>query len=237
MIFSRRGRLEEKKQQKRLLYALVGSVGILVFLGLFGTKLLVGFSLLVDKLRGATPTNPQSAQTLILPPILDAVPVATNSSSLKITGSGQQGLTIIIYVNEKEMKKSVVDTKGLFTASISGLKEGKNTITAKLADQKGSISDLSNVETVIIKNTPPVLEVNSPEDNTTINGDSNIVTITGKTEDETTVTVNGRFVVLKTDNSFNYAYPLQDGDNKLVIESTDTAGNNTKIERNVKYQK
>jgi len=108
MIFSRTGRLEERKQRKRLLLALVGMVSLLIFLVLFGVKILVGFSLLVDTLRGAPPLTTAPSQTLILPPNLDPQPIATKSGALRISGTGQAGLTIIVYVNEKEVKKTKI---------------------------------------------------------------------------------------------------------------------------------
>ena len=90
---------------------------------------------------------------------------------------------------------------------------------------------------MLIINTPPILELQTPADNATVNGDSNLVTVEGKTEDDTSVNINGRLVVIKTDNTFSYQYPLNDGDNKLTIIATDLAGNTTKVERSIKYQK
>ena len=236
MIFSRSGRLEEKKQKKRLIMAIGGSVVLLAFLGLFGVKLLVGFSLLVDRLHGSAPVPSTQSQTIILPPVLDPQPIATKSSTLKITGSGEQGLTVILYINEKETKKTIVTKDGTFSTLLT-IKDGTNTLSAKLADDKGNMSDLSNILSVSAKSTPPILEVESPEDNATINGESNLVTVSGHTEDGTSVTINGRLVVIKTDNSFSYPYPLNEGDNKLVIVASDQAGNKTQIERAIKYQK
>jgi hypothetical protein len=238
MVFSRSGRLEEKKQQKRLLIAVAGSVGLLFFLLLFGVKILVGFSLLVDRIRGNSAAPATTGQTIIQPPLLDPFStVATKSGSLRVTGSGQQGLTVILYVNEKEVKKTIMTKTGTFTSAITGLKDGPNTISAKLADEKGNTSDLSNILSISIKGSAPILEINSPEDNATVRGDTNTVTITGNTEDDTTVTVNGRLIVVKTDNSFSYSYPLNEGDNKLSIEAVDIAGNKTEVERNVRYEK
>jgi hypothetical protein len=42
-------------------------------------------------------------------------------------------------------------------------------------------------------------------------------------------------VVLHSDNSFSYSYPLNDGDNILTIVATDAAGNQTKVTRKVTY--
>lgn len=236
MITSRSGRLEDKKAKKRLALAIAGTIAFLAFFGVFGLKLLVGFSLLVDKLRGSSPT-PVPAQTLILPPILDSLPTATKSATLTIHGTGQEGLTVIIYINDTESKKTMVAKDGSFSIALPTLSDGTNSISAKLTDNKGNTSDLSNILAVTIKKTAPILELTSPEDNSTVNGDDNKVNVAGKTEEDTRITVNGRIVVVRSDATFSYSYPLNSGDNKLTIVATDGAGNQTTNERNVKYQR
>jgi len=237
MTSTRFGRIEEKKQRKRLVLAIVGSIALVVFLFIFGFKLLVGFSLLVERLHGAAPQTQNPTQTIIQPPTLDPLPVATKSSSLFVRGSGQSGLTAIVYVNDAETKNISVTKSGMFTTQLTNLKDGVNTISAKLMDAKGNLSDLSNVLTVEIKQKQPTLELTSPNDNISILGDNNTITINGKTDDNATVTVNGRFVVIKSDNSFSFQYPLNEGQNKLTIIATDDAGNTTTVERNITYQK
>ena len=199
-------------------------------------KLLVGFSVFVGSLHsGPTPT-PQT-QVLILPPALDPLPAASNSGSLTITGTGQQGLTLVIYMNDNDTKELPVPKSGSFSAQLTGLKDGSYTISAKLVNDKGNTSDLSNIITTSIKKSPPTLDITSPNDNTTINGDNNVVTISGKSDDNTSVTVNNHVIVLQSDNSFSYQYPLSDGDNKLSIQATDQAGNTTTVLRTVTYHK
>ena len=237
MRLTRFGRIEEKKQRKKLLLAIVGSIALVVFLLVFGFKLLIGFSLLVEKLHGSPQPTQNASQTIIQPPTLNPLPIATKSSSLVVSGSGQPDLTAIVYVNDAETKNIPLTKSGIFTTQLTNLKDGTNTISAKLMDTKGNLSDLSNVLTVEIKQKQPTLEISSPNDNTSILGDNNAVMINGRTDDNTTVTVNGRFVVIKSDNSFGYQYPLNDGQNKLTIVATDEAGNTTTVERTVTYQK
>ena len=237
MAPSRISRLEDKKQQRRLIGAIVGSIAILILVALFGVKALISFSLLVDKLRGNSPQTTQSQQTIIAPPVLDTPPVATNSASMVLTGKGQAGLTLIVYLSDGEFKKLPVPQDGNFSVSGIPLKEGVNTMSAKMSDDKGNTSDLSNVVSVTYTNKPPKLEVSKPDENANISGDINTVVVTGKTDEDVTVTINDRFVVVKNDNSFTYNYPLNEGDNILKIVATDTAGNQTKVERKVTYHK
>jgi hypothetical protein len=144
MYTSRFSRIEESKQKKRLIIAIVGSFAILILLAVFGVKLIIGFSILVDTLRGSSATA-LPTQAILQPPILDPLPIATKSGSLTITGSGKSGLTAIVYVNNAEAKNTIVGRSGTFTVLLPGLKDGQNTISAKLTDNKGTFSDISNV--------------------------------------------------------------------------------------------
>lgn len=217
--------------------AVVGILGIFTLLLLFGVKALIGFSLLVEKLRGTSTPVPQQAQTIILPPTLDPPVAATNSATIPVTGKGQKGLTVILYVNNKEFNKVSVKDDGTFHVVSVPLTGGANTISAKLTDAKGNVSDLSNIVSVDYGNTPPKLVISDPADNSTVNGDTNTVTVNGITDDNVTVTINDRVVVIKTDNSFTYRYPLNEGDNILNIVATDASGNQTTVQRKITYHK
>lgn len=232
----RSGRIEERKARRKITLAIVGSIAVLAFFALFGLKILVGFSLFIDRIRGNTPTT-QSQEALILPPILDPIPSATNSSSLVVNGSGQADLTLLVYVDGEESETTTVSKNGTFTITLTDLSEGTKHISAKQRDDKGNISVLSNVLSVLIKKKGPLLELTAPEDRSTITGEDNKATISGKTEEEASVTVNGRVIVVSGDLSFTYKYPLNEGENKLTIVATDRAGNTTTIERIITYRK
>ncbi len=236
MPSSRLRRSEDKREKRRIVLAISGTVAILAFLGFFGVKLLEGFSLLLDKMRGASPQQ-QVQNQLILPPVLDPPVEATNSGTIVVTGRGQADLTFILYVNEKEFKKTTVPSDGSVSIKNVQLDDGKNSISAKLSDDKGNLSDLSNVVVITMKNKKPDLDVTSPNDNATIFGDKNSVTVSGKTNPENQVTVNDRFVVVRSDGSFEYNATLSQGGNTLKIIATDDAGNQATVERKVTYQR
>lgn len=226
---------QNQSETKRLILAMIGMVAVVLFVAIFGLKILVGFSLFIDKLRGASPKN-QNNQVLILPPVLDPLPEATNSATLIINGRGTGGLTAVIYLNETENKKLTVPPDGNFKASIIG-KDGSNTISAKLLDEQGNMSNLSNVIFTSVKNKPPVLELTSPEANATIVSEKNIVIVSGKSEDGNTVVINGRLALVQNDGSFNYSLSLNEGENIIKIVATDLAGNSITIERKVTYRR
>jgi len=236
MPIYRSGRIEEKRQKQRLLLAIGGSIAVVIFFGVFGLKILVGFSLLVDRIRGTAPVQ-QTSQTLLLAPVLDPVASATKSATLAITGTATEGIDIIIYVNEEEEERVTAEENGTFKTTLTALSEGTNTISARATDDTETISDPSNVLTIVIKKTLPIVEVTSPADHITVNGEPNRVTVEGQTEENTSVTVNGRIVVIRGDNTFSYEHPLNEGENKLTIVATDDAGNTTTAERTVTYHR
>lgn len=234
MLYSRLRRYEDRKFKKRLLWAIGGSVALVIFLFVFGLKILVGFSLFVDRIRGTT--QQQLTQELILPPILDPLPEATNSASLTITGKSDVGVKIVLYIDEEESATLPVDSDGIFSLT-KRLSEGDHTVSAKAKNDKDVLSDLSNVVKVSITRKKPELTITSPNDGARIVGDSNTVTVKGKTSPDNAVTINDRLAVVGNDGSFSYTHSLTEGDNTLHIAATDPAGNEETVERRVTYSK
>lgn len=227
--------MQERRERQRLLFSTLGIVALIVSLALFGLKILVGFSLLVDRIRGGSPT-PSQTQTVLIPPTLNPLPASTNNEKVTITGSGQSAHTLILFLNDKEIKKLTIEENGIFSIPVT-LMNGINTISSKVIDDKGNTSELSNILTVILKKEAPILEISEPADGLTVQSDSNKLTMVGKTEEGASVTINGRFVIVGSDGSFQTSVGLNEGENTLTIVAADTAGNQTVVERKVNYQK
>lgn len=236
MPVSRYSRIEERRARRRLYLAIAGIVGVFGFLLIFGVRILIGFSLFVDWIRGSSPQTQQQS-TVLLPPVLDPAPEATFSARIKVTGSAQRDTTLIVYLNEKEFKKMTVPKDGIFELEDVPLQEGENVMSAKVSDGSEAMSELSNVLRVTRKSEGPLMEVTSPEDGREIVGDDNRIIIEGKTEEGVSVTVNGRFVVVNSGGSFRYTMNLAEGETVLEIVATDVAGNKTEISRRVNYRR
>jgi len=238
MVRSRLRNYQDRKERKQIFLILTGMVGIFLFLLLFGVKILVGFSLLVDKIRGTTPVSKEQTQVILLPPQLDPLPTATYSGQITVSGRAKGDVTILLYVNEEQTDKTKpANSKGTFTFKEVALKEGINTLSAKATDDKNNSSDVSQVITIQMKKSKPTLDITAPSDNAEISGEKQIVTITGKTESDNTITINDRFVVVKSDGTFSYDKTLNEGEQTITIVAKDIAGNETKVERKVKYKK
>jgi hypothetical protein len=239
ILSSRLRRFEEKKLRTRLFLVVIGTLALVSFLAVFGFKLLIGFFVLLDQLRGTSkaPAATTKTQSLAIPPFLDSLPLATSSGRLSITGRGQAKAQLVLYVNEEEKKRVPINDDGTFTISSITFPEGDYILKAKTADANGKLSDFSNSIHTSVKRKPPAIELTAPEDNASVTGDSNIVTIEGKTEDDVDIRVNDRYVVVRPDNTFSYPFPLQDGDNTITIKAIDRAGNSTQVVRKVTYKK
>lgn len=234
MISSRLKRFEEKNASRRIAIALIGSIGLVVFFALFGIRILIGFSLLVDRIRGGS--APQLQEALVLPPVLDPIAEATASATITIHGKALAKGQLIVYVNDSEYKKLAVSDDGTFEVAGIPVEEGNLTVSAKVTDDKNNISDLSNVISSLVDRTAPKLTVDKPENGSTINDGTHKATVQGLTDEDMKVTINGRIAVVKSDGSFTYSMPLNDGENVLIIVSRDEAGNETEVERKVTYQ-
>jgi bacillopeptidase F len=234
---SRLRNYQDRKERRQIYLALVGIVGVFVFVVLFGVKLLVGFSLMVDKLRGSTPKDQQQSQTIVLPPLLDPLPTAVNTAEIKISGKAKGTVTILLYVNEEQTEKMTTKEDGAFEFANVKIREGTNTISAKAKADKDSMSELSEVLTIQLKKTKPLLEISSPSDNAQISGEKQKTTVSGKTDADNTVMVNDRVVVVKSDGSFSYDLALNEGEQMITVLAKDQAGNETKVERKVTYKK
>jgi len=229
-------RLEEKNARRKIAIGLIGTLALLVFLALFGFRLLIAFSLFVDRIRGGSPTQQTQTGTLLLPPILDTLPDATGSATISVHGTGQADMTVILSVNGDEYRRLTVDKDGTFTIEDIPVSEGKVTISARLTDGKKEVSDISNTITTVIDRTPPDLTIDKPEDGATVNDGTHRVSVEGTTDTDARVTINGRIVVVSSTGSFRYSMPINDGENTLKIVATDDAGNSLEVEKKVTYQ-
>lgn len=236
MVSSRLNRYQEQKLQKRLFLTIAGSIALIAFFVFFGLQILINFSVFVDTIRG-TPKDQPKETPILLPPRLDPLPEATNSGTLTITGNGQPGMIAIIYVNDSEENRTTIATTGAIKVSDIKLVDGHNAISAKITDDKGNMSNLSNVITTTISKKLPKLEVNEPKPDTLITNEEGVVNLTGKTEESNTITINGRVVVIKADGSFSANISLAEGENTLITIATNQAGNQAKDERKVTYRK
>ncbi len=233
---SRLARSEEKKAFRRLILTVIGTLIILLSLVFLGLPALIKLSLFMANLKGGGDTTQQKDTTQPYSPHLEASYTATNSAKIDVSGYAEPNSTLEVFLNGESLKKILLKDDGQFSLPDVSLKEGENKITAITKDSGGNTSQPSEPLIVLFKKTPPALEVSDPQDGQSFKGDNNKAKINGLTEVGANVTVNGRLVLVRSDGTFSYDFPLGSGDNPLKIISTDVAGNQTTVERKINYQ-
>lgn len=78
----------------------------------------------------------------------------------------------------------------------------------------------------------PKLEINSPQNDETISVPA--IKISGKTEKDATVSINGRFAPVDESGNFNYEYVLTEGKNSIEIIASFRLSPKNKINRTVR---
>lgn len=200
---------------------------------MFGTQLLIQFSLLLTK-DGSVTTNTTQDVSYVAPPDLDPIANATNSAKMKITGTSTvEKATIKLYINGSLTDSVKVNSKNEFEFKSVILEEGANEIKAKTEIENGKLSDYSSAITVLYQNEPPELSIDYPADGQTLKNDQQ--TITGKTVAGASVTVNGFRAIVQPNGNFSYNIKLHEGGNTIKIITTDTAGNKTEKDINVSF--
>lgn len=230
---TRLSRYNEKKQKKTLFLSILGIFVLLFFLFKYGLPTLINFSLFLAGNRAITSMNNRNNPIFISPPIFDSLPIATNSSSMEINGTGEKDTKIELFINAKKADDTLTDENGKFSFDIN-LRDGENVFTARqiIKDKK---SDFSSASTVIFKESPPTLEITSPSDGASFKREDKFVEVKGNTDSNVTVTVNGFYAIINETNIFTYSFGLHDGENELKVVAEDLAGNRAEKTIKVNY--
>lgn len=80
----------------------------------------------------------------------------------------------------------------------------------------------------------PVIVISSPDEFQVIN--KNSAEIKGRTQPESTLTINGQKIEVSGDGSFSEEISLLPGTNTITIQATNRFGKTTEVKRNVKFQ-
>ncbi|MCJ7792839.1 MAG: helix-turn-helix domain-containing protein [Candidatus Marinimicrobia bacterium] len=79
----------------------------------------------------------------------------------------------------------------------------------------------------------PDLRIDSPSDNQTVTEEQ--ILLSGRTDPDNAVSVNGDLTQLSPQGEFSYRLRLNEGENKIVIETTNRSGKKTRLTRTVFY--
>ncbi len=167
-----------------------------------------------------------------IPPqiILEPIDNIVNSKTITIKGKiidSLSGVHPTITINSE----NVILQDNFFEDEIA-LQEGENKIEIIAIDKVGNKTEMKIL--VVCDTIPPEIVCSLPE-----KVDNEFFTIKGSVKDKNTVqslTINKKEIALK-ENTFQYTISLSEGNNIVIIEAEDIAGNRTTKSFNIEYIK
>ena len=226
----RRSRLEqiEAKRTNRqtiiLFIVTLLSVLLVIFVGIPG---MIKLAIFLGDVREIPGQNSQS-DVPPTPPVVSAIPSATNSAQLKISGFSQPGNTIILYQNNTKTDTTTSDKDGAFEFPLVRLGEGQNYLYTQAINNQKLESARSKTQSIQLLTKPPEITITSPKDNQQFfTSTQQRQTIIGSVTNKSTLTINGQIAVTNNQGEFSFAIFLKEGDNLIELIATDDAGNQT----------
>lgn len=222
--YSRLASVEQKKNIKNAYFYITLSILAIIFLIFLGIPTLVKFAGFVGDVAKSDKPIEINDTTPPAPPQFDQIIEYTNNEKLELTGKSENGATITIRANN-DSSEVVANSDGAFEF-IFNLDKGENTIDAKAKDTSGNESTQTQTYKIIYDNDEPKIEVQSPSDGASLFGSGQRqLSIKGSVNEIVDLTINGRVVALKDDNSFSFTTTLSEGENKFEIKAVDLSGN------------
>lgn len=229
MAKSRRSKRLEKKTRKNFLLTVAGILIVFFVLFKFGIPMLANFSLFISQIGKSEESEVSKQKTYIAPPVLNPLPSATNSAKIIISGKSFKDQTVSLYINDELVDKETTDDKGDFVFN-EILDKGKNEIRAKVK-QDENVSDFSRAIIIIFEDEAPELTIDTPSDGQSFKKGDQSILVSGKTNPNADVTINGFWAVVSDDGTYTYTLNLSEGENTVTIIAINEAGN--EIEKSV----
>lgn len=151
--------------------------------------------------------------------------VRTNNSSVTVAGTTEPGARVTI-----SGTPASVSADGSFS-TVRTLTEGANVLVVVATDDEGNANTVAR--SIVLDTVAPALVVLSPADGATT--DTPTVTVTGATEVDASLVVNGLLVAVASDGTFALEVALHEGSNTIATTATDPAGNARAVSVSVTY--
>jgi hypothetical protein len=235
---SRLNRNAEKQSRKQFILFGIGTVIIIFLLIQFSGSILSLFGNIIFGIRGDENQLSQTNQIdeVLFAPSLNNIPNATSSAQIDISGTASyEDGRIILYINDREVDSTKLGNDQSFTFKKVSLRSGENRIKVYYSINNRQ-SDFSQEYVVIRSSEKLELEITSPSDGTTFKKADKRINVSGKTDPNSSVSVNGFRAVVNSEGEFSYLLELNEGDNKIIVESTNEAGIKVQKEITVKYE-
>jgi hypothetical protein len=169
-------------------------------------------------------------------PVFAAPPLATQESSVSLSGFAEAKSTIVLVKNGQESERVQANDSGEYTLTLN-LDDGDNTFTMYSIDEAENESNVSKPFVIKKDNEAPELTIEAPENDRTItNTRERDVEVKGKVNETAKVFLNDSFVSVDGDGNFSTTYTLNEGANELTIKAVDQAENTTEEKRTVTFK-
>jgi len=229
--------VSEQELVKRLfltVFYLIAVIGLLfITIKYFGPKVGAIFGLI------SIHRDEDQPKDVVAPtaPIFSHVPSSTNKDKLILNGIAEPASTVKLYVNGPEAESTTADNEGLFTFANIKIDEGNNIIFAKTFDPTGNESGKSEVLIISKDTKAPEIEIEEPENGSTVKNLNKRILIKGKLDENASVKINERFAVVRPDLTFELLLGVEEGTIEIKIEAVDKANNKAEKELTIKYEK
>jgi len=172
-------------------------------------------------------------------PFLIADTEYTNKGVVNFKGRAEPGKTIVLYKDNNYYSETITDSEGKYFFNDVPIKKDENSYTEFYSIVKdNNIESSPSVKINIYYDTKkPKVEVTKPKKDDRIKSFSRTLEVTGKTEEDTQVKINGRIARINLNNEFSGTIRLEEGVNVIKIEAIDKAGNKSVIEVPVYFEK
>lgn len=196
--------------------------------------MLVSFTLFLNQLANNSSKQQTSQKVESFNTVnIDPIPSATNGATLVFSGTSLNFDKLEIYLNnEKQSEISISDS---FSGEVKELEKGTNTIHFIAKSTTSKETKKTPSYDVLYKSDKPKLEVQEPNDNSKTNKED--IKISGLTDKETTIRVNGQPLIVDVGGKFTMMFRLKDGENKIQITAEDIVGNQEKKDLTITYSK
>lgn len=223
---------KSRAKQKQTRYYLVLSFVFVLVLFKWGFPLIVD---VIGRTGGSSSSVTEEDVLPPQPPVLAALPEATNSARLKIEGYTEADAELSVWLNEELEEVDQADDEGNFVVWIK-LDEGENVVLVKAKDEAGNES-LSATKRVEFDKKPLEMSLENPQDGSEYFGEQNqTIEVKGSiNKSEVQVTINGLYTSVDSEGVFSHALRLSEGDNTIEVIATDPAGNSSNVSLSVRY--
>jgi hypothetical protein len=226
--YSRLKRIEEGRNRRTIFLYIFLSILFVIFLIFLGPKFLGFFSGLVANINSDNQESVVGDTNPPIPPRFNFLPKFTNTTTIDVSGSSEPDSTVVIFIDDSK-HETVADNQGMFSTKID-LNKSENNIFGKAVDLAGNESGKSQSYIVTYDDEKPEVEISKPKEGESFYGNSQRqLTLEGKTEANTKVTINDRVVIVDGSGNFRFPTSLGDGENSFNVKVTDQAGNLTEL--------